>query len=116
MRGVDGEAVTSDLYPDIGCLRFVEARGVCDALRLLRSRRLIGPFMLEASGPACGADSRAAACVVQCVRGRDASARIARCKQRGSRSAWFSVLSVTFVQYGERLNELCEVSYGSCRA
>jgi hypothetical protein len=48
MRGVDGEAVTSDLYPDIGCLRFAEARGVCHALRPLHSWRLIVPFMLEA--------------------------------------------------------------------
>ena len=37
-------------------------------------------------------------------------------EQPDSRSALSSVLSVTFVQYGERLNELCEVSYGSCRA
>jgi hypothetical protein len=37
-------------------------------------------------------------------------------EQPGSRSALSSVLSVTFVQYGERFNELCEVSYGSCRA
>lgn len=53
MRGVDGEAVTSDLYPDIGCLHVADARGVCHALRTLHSWRLIGPFMLEACGAAC---------------------------------------------------------------
>ena len=51
MRGADGEAVTSDLYPDIGCLHFADARGVCHALRPLHSWRLIGPFMLEAREP-----------------------------------------------------------------
>jgi hypothetical protein len=61
------------------------------------------------------ADSRALACVGQCGRGGDAIARIAQSKRSGCGSSFHSVFSVTFVQYGERFNELCEVSHGSCR-
>lgn len=32
-RVVDGEAVTLVFYPDTGCLRFADARGVCHELR-----------------------------------------------------------------------------------
>jgi hypothetical protein len=32
-RIVDGEAVTLVFYPDTGCLRFVDARGLCHELR-----------------------------------------------------------------------------------
>jgi hypothetical protein len=32
-RGVDGETVTLVFYPDTGCLRFVDAHGVCHELR-----------------------------------------------------------------------------------
>ena len=32
-RGVDGEIVTLVFYPDTGCLRFADARGVCHELR-----------------------------------------------------------------------------------
>jgi hypothetical protein len=32
-RVVDGEAVTLVFYPDTGCLRFVDARGLCHELR-----------------------------------------------------------------------------------
>lgn len=32
-HGVDGEAMTLVFYPDTGCLRFADARGVCHELR-----------------------------------------------------------------------------------
>jgi hypothetical protein len=32
-REVDGEAVTLVFYPDTGCLRFADARGLCHELR-----------------------------------------------------------------------------------
>jgi len=32
-REVDGEVVTLVFYPDTGCLRFANARGVCHELR-----------------------------------------------------------------------------------
>jgi hypothetical protein len=32
-RGVDGEIVTLVFYPDTGCLRFADARGICHELR-----------------------------------------------------------------------------------
>jgi hypothetical protein len=32
-RGVDSEAITLVFYPDTGCLRFADSRGVCHELR-----------------------------------------------------------------------------------
>jgi hypothetical protein len=32
-HGVDGDAMTLVFYPDTGCLRFVDARGICHELR-----------------------------------------------------------------------------------
>ncbi|MFM0055889.1 hypothetical protein PQR64_09715 [Paraburkholderia phytofirmans] len=32
-HGVDGDAITLVFYPDTGCLRFADARGMCHELR-----------------------------------------------------------------------------------